>query len=168
MGERKLSSEEQKVRRNLDFGFRWLVSQFLLPRNRSPIVLVLSSSSSSGFFSTGGEQRGYKKLALVGRDLRPGCIASCASRTGCRGRPKQSAVFAVLRASPQHLHFTHGLRTHPDWWHGFNPFVWDILKESASIFLHRAEHNPCGILPILVVQSRGMNESSFSTIHVAS
>ena len=41
---------------------------------------------------------------------------------------KESAVFTVLCASPQHLHFTHSLGTDADWRHGFNPFVRNILN----------------------------------------
>ena len=41
---------------------------------------------------------------------------------------QQSAVFAVLRASPQHLHFTHSLGPDADRRHGFNPFVRNIFN----------------------------------------
>ena len=44
-----------------------------------------------------------------------------------------SSGFSCLCASPQHLHFTHSLRTDADWRHGFNPVIDSISPPPSSL-----------------------------------
>jgi hypothetical protein len=57
-----------------------------------------------------------------------------------------STVLAILRARPQHPHFTHSLRTDANRRHGFGPLLRNIFEQPAVRFLHGAKHDPDGLV----------------------